>query len=97
IAEGHVATLERQQSLIHLGINPDRSSLACTRHNYHSVVTIYKTILEIATGVFKQSPKSRELRHFWYLLMSTRHDPERAFCRGYANGAPHRLGQVSLM
>src|SRR5208337_3063595 len=47
IAEGHVATLERKQSLIHLGINPYRSPLACTRHNYHSVVTPYKFILKI--------------------------------------------------
>jgi len=50
IAEGHVATLERKQSLIHLGINPDRSPLACTRHNNHSVVTVYKYIPKIIAG-----------------------------------------------
>jgi len=50
LAEGHIATLERQQSLIHFGINPDRSSLACTRHNYHFVVTLYKYFSKIITG-----------------------------------------------
>ena len=47
ITEGHVATLEREQSLIHLGIDSYRTTLARTRHDYHFVVTAYKYNLNI--------------------------------------------------
>ena len=44
IGERHVPTLEREQRLIHLRIDPDRTSFTCPRHNNHFVVTEYKYI-----------------------------------------------------
>ena len=61
ITEAHVATLERKQSLIHLGIDPDRTSLACTRHSYHFVVTIYKSILIMGEFVERYQKPSKKL------------------------------------
>ena len=42
VGEDHISSYQYEQHLIHRWIDPDRTSLAGTRYNNHSVVTIYK-------------------------------------------------------
>ena len=51
VGERHISSFQYEQRLIHLGIDPDRTSLASTRHSYHFVVTVYKSNLNMATFI----------------------------------------------
>ena len=39
VGKRHIPTFQREKRLIHLRIDSYRTSLACTRHNNHFVVT----------------------------------------------------------
>lgn len=59
IADGHPPMFQRDQRLIHVGVDLNGSPLTCTRHDYHWVVIVYKHSLkneEISTGLENDSP-----------------------------------------